>query len=151
VTAKPYPVRSRWRPHVIAADGRPQRGAPSLGVEFDGLPIPSCPDRLDRLPLRDTLTDIAYVNYIADPLNGGAAAGAGLWRVLVPAPELDRTSCCLTNLQSVLAARGAAARAYRIAHRSIYTCISAWRELHHGRSCSPATPRTSTIRSAGWA
>ena len=61
----------------------------SLGVEFEGftyaeLFLIASTD----FPFENTLTDIAYVNYIADPLEWLVLLRVpGLWRVLVPAPE----------------------------------------------------------------
>jgi 3-(3-hydroxy-phenyl)propionate hydroxylase len=113
--------------YVIAADGARSAVRRSLGVEFEGftyaeLFLIASTD----FPFENTLTDIAYVNYIADPLEWLVLLRVpGLWRVL--SPTRSRTA------------------------RSI-TCTSAWRKASGtGACCSPATPRMSTTRSAAWA
>ena len=143
--------------YVIAADGARSAVRRSLGVEFEGftyaeLFLIASTD----YPFEKTLTDIAYVNYIADPQEWLVLLRVpGLWRVLVPAPENSDREKLLSDehLQSHAATRGAAARALQRSRtaRSI-TCISGWRKTS-GRAacCWPATPRTSTIRSAAWA
>ena len=75
--------------YVIAADGARSAVRRSLGVEFEGFTYPE----LFLIASTDfkfekTLTDIAYVNYIADPLEWLVLLRVPeLWRVLVPAPE----------------------------------------------------------------
>ena len=71
----------------------------------------------------DKLTDIAYVNYIADPLEWLVLLRVPeLWRVLVPAPENSDREKLLSDdsLQQVLQRVVARPEPYRIAHRSIY-------------------------------
>jgi 3-(3-hydroxy-phenyl)propionate hydroxylase len=107
--------------YLIAADGARSAVRRSLGVEFDGFTYPELfLIASTDFRFEDTLTDIAYVNYIADPLEWLVLLRVPeLWRVLVPAPE---------------------------------DAISGWRRASNMAGfCSPATPRTSTIRSAAWA
>ena len=151
--------RGRWRStgrYVIAADGARSAVRRSLGVEFEGftyaeLFLIASTD----FPFENTLTDIAYVNYIADPLEWLVLLRVpGLWRVLVPAPEnsdrekllSDETCkpCCSAWCRGPSPTRSRTARSIM--------CISAWRKASGTAACcSPATPRMSTIRSAAWA
>src|SRR5438876_562507 len=74
-------------------------------------------------PFANTLTDIAYVNYIADPLEWLVLLRVpGLWRVLVPAPENSDRDKLLSddNLQAMLQRVVPRPEPYKIAHRSIY-------------------------------
>ena len=142
--------------YVVAADGARSAVRRSLGVEFEGFTYPELfLIASTGFRFEDTLTDIAYVNYIADPNEWLVLLRVpGLWRVLVPAPEnADREQLLSDeNLQQRAAARGAARRRLSISStaRSI-TCISASRNRSApGACCSRATPRTSTIRSAAW-
>ena len=142
---------------MIAADGARSAVRRSLGVEFEGftyaeLFLIASTD----FPFENTLTDIAYVNYIADPLEWLVLLRVPeLWRVLVPAPEnSDREKLLSDDTSAERAAargaRGPSPTRSRIA-RSIM-CISAWRKASATAACcSPATPPTSTIRSAAWA
>ncbi len=99
----PVPVTGRY---VIAADGARSAVRRSLGVEFEGftyaeLFLIASTD----FPFENTLTDIAYVNYIADPLEWLVLLRVpGLWRVLVPAPENSDREKLLSdeNLQAML-------------------------------------------------
>jgi 3-(3-hydroxy-phenyl)propionate hydroxylase len=110
--------------HVIAADGARSAVRRSLGVEFEGFTYPE----LFLIASTDfkfekTLTDIAYVNYIADPLEWLVLLRVpGLWRVLVPAPENSDRDKLLSeeSLQSVLHRVVPRPEPYKIAHRSIY-------------------------------
>jgi len=110
--------------YVIAADGAHSAVRQSLGIEFEGFTYPelfliaSTDFRFETV-----LTDIAYVNYIADPLEWLVLLRvAELWRVLVPAPEnADRAELLSEgSLQQVLQRVVRRAEPYRIAHRSIY-------------------------------
>jgi 3-(3-hydroxy-phenyl)propionate hydroxylase len=70
-----------------------------------------------------TLTDIAYVNYIADPNEWLVLLRVpDLWRVLVPAPENSDRAALLSDesLQQVLQRVVRRAEPYEIVHRSIY-------------------------------
>ena len=71
--------------YVIAADGARSAVRRSLGVEFDGFTYPELfLIASTDFRFEDTLTDIAYVNYIADPLEWLVLLKVpGLWRVLV--------------------------------------------------------------------
>jgi 3-(3-hydroxy-phenyl)propionate hydroxylase len=110
--------------YVVAADGARSAVRRSLGIEFEGFTYPELfLIASTDFRFEDTLTDIAYVNYVADPNEWLVLLRVpGLWRVLVPAPENSDREMLLSdeNLQKVLhrvVARGAD---YRIDHRSIY-------------------------------
>jgi 3-(3-hydroxy-phenyl)propionate hydroxylase len=117
----PVEVTGRY---VIAADGARSAVRRSLGVEFEGftyaeLFLIASTD----FPFENTLTDIAYVNYIADPLEWLVLLRVpGLWRVLVPAPENSDREQLLSDesLQAMLQRVVARPEPYTIAHRSIY-------------------------------
>ena len=117
----PVAVTGRY---VIAADGARSAVRRSLGVEFEGftyaeLFLIASTD----FPFENTLTDIAYVNYIADPLEWLVLLRVpGLWRVLVPAPENSDRDKLLSddNLQAMLQRVVPRPEPYKIAHRSIY-------------------------------
>jgi 3-(3-hydroxy-phenyl)propionate hydroxylase len=117
----PVEVTGRY---VIAADGARSAVRRSLGVEFEGftyaeLFLIASTD----FPFENTLTDIAYVNYIADPLEWLVLLRVpGLWRVLVPAPENSDREKLLSdqNLQAMLQRVVPRSDPYKIAHRSIY-------------------------------
>ncbi len=117
----PVEVTGRY---VIAADGARSAVRRSLGVEFEGftyaeLFLIASTD----FPFENTLTDIAYVNYIADPLEWLVLLRVpGLWRVLVPAPENSDRDKLLSddNLQAMLQRVVPRPEPYKIAHRSIY-------------------------------
>jgi 3-(3-hydroxy-phenyl)propionate hydroxylase len=110
--------------YVMAADGARSAVRRSLGIEFEGftyaeLFLIASTD----FPFENTLTDIAYVNYIADPLEWLVLLRVpGLWRVLVPAPEnSDRDKLVSDdNLQAMLQRVVPRSEPYKIAHRSIY-------------------------------
>ncbi len=110
--------------YVIAADGARSAVRRSLGVEFEGftyaeLFLIASTD----FPFENTLTDIAYVNYIADPLEWLVLLRVpGLWRVLVPAPENSDREKLLSDesLQGMLQRVVPQPEPYKIAHRSIY-------------------------------
>ena len=108
----PVSVAGRY---VIAADGARSAVRRSLGVEFEGFTYPELfLIASTDFPFEKTLTDIAYVNYIADPLEWLVLLRVpGLWRVLVPAPEnSDREQAAVGRHPARhAAARGAAARA----------------------------------------
>jgi 3-(3-hydroxy-phenyl)propionate hydroxylase len=117
----PVTVTGRY---VVACDGARSAVRRSLGMEFEGFTYPelfliaSTDSRFE-----DTLTDIAYVNYIADPNEWLVLLRVpGLWRVLVPAPEdADRERLLSDgNLQEVLQRVVPRGADYRIEHRSIY-------------------------------
>lgn len=110
--------------YVIAADGARSTVRRSLGVEFEGftyaeLFLIASTD----FPFEKTLTDIAYVNYIADPFEWLVLLRVpGLWRVLVPAPENSDREKLLSddNMQAMLQRVVPRPEPYAIAHRSIY-------------------------------
>jgi len=122
-TTSSGPVEIKGR-YVMAADGARSAVRRSLGVEFEGftyaeLFLIASTD----FPFENTLTDIAYVNYIADPLEWLVLLRVpGLWRVLVPAPEISDRDKLLSddNLQAMLQRVVPRPEPYKIAHRSIY-------------------------------
>jgi 2-polyprenyl-6-methoxyphenol hydroxylase-like FAD-dependent oxidoreductase len=110
--------------YVIAADGAHSAVRRSLGVEFEGFTYPELFWIASTdFPFEKALTDIAYVNYIADPQEWLVLLRVpGLWRVLVPAPENSDREKLLSDdaLQAVLQRVVARDEPYTIAHRSIY-------------------------------
>ena len=131
----PVSVAGRY---VIAADGARSAVRRSLGVEFDGFTYPELfLIASTDFRFEDTLTDIAYVNYISDPLEWLVLLRVPeLWRVLVPAPENADRDALLSdeNLQAVLQRVVPRSEPYRIAHRSIYPVHQrVAKSFHHGR------------------
>ena len=117
------PVQLAGR-YAIAADGARSVVRRSLGVEFDGFTYPELfLIASTDFRFENTLTDIAYVNYIADPLEWLVLLRVpDLWRVLVPAPENADRDKLLSDeyLQDVLQRVVPRAQPYHIAHRSLY-------------------------------
>jgi 3-(3-hydroxy-phenyl)propionate hydroxylase len=117
----PVEVAGRY---LIAADGAHSAVRRSLGMEFEGFTYPELfLIASTDFKFENTLTDIAYVNYIADPFEWLVLLRVPeLWRVLVPAPEdADREKLLSDgNLQSVLQRVVPRSEPYKIAHRSIY-------------------------------
>jgi len=110
--------------YLIAADGARSAVRRSLGVEFEGFTYPELfLIASTDFKFEETLTDIAHVNYIADPLEWLVLLRVpGLWRVLVPAPENSDSEKLLSDesLQGVLHRVVPRPEPYKIAHRSIY-------------------------------
>jgi 3-(3-hydroxy-phenyl)propionate hydroxylase len=110
--------------YVIAADGARSAVRRSLGIEFEGFTYPELFWIASTdYPFETALTDIAYVNYIADPLEWLVLLRVpGLWRVLVPAPENSDKDKLLSDehMQSMLQRVVPRSEPYHIAHRSIY-------------------------------
>src|SRR5215216_688835 len=110
--------------YVIAADGARSAVRRALGVEFDGFTYPELfLIASTDFKFEDTLTDIAYVNYIADPNEWLVLLRVPeLWRVLVPAPDdVSKEEMLSDNyLQAVLNRVVRRAEPYKIAHRSLY-------------------------------
>jgi 3-(3-hydroxy-phenyl)propionate hydroxylase len=119
--AGPVGVRGRY---AIGADGARSAVRRSLGVEFEGFTYAELFWIASTdFPFEKTLTDIAYVNYIADPLEWLVLLKVpGLWRVLVPAPENSDKDRLLSDehMQSMLQRVVQRPVPYEIAHRSIY-------------------------------
>ncbi len=117
----PVSVAGRY---VIAADGARSAVRRSLGVAFEGFTYPELfLIASTDFAFEQTLTDIAYVNYIADPLEWLVLLRVpGLWRVLVPAPESADREQLLSddNLQKMLQRVVPRPEPYTIAHRSLY-------------------------------
>ncbi len=110
--------------YLVAADGAHSAVRQSLGVEFEGFTYPELfLIASTDFRFENALTDIAYVNYIADPQEWLVLLRVpDLWRVLVPAPENSDRAALLADesLQQVLQRVVRRAEPYRIAHRSIY-------------------------------
>ena len=125
--------------YVIAADGAHSAVRRSLDVEFEGFTYPELfLIASTDFRFENTLTDIAYVNYIADPLEWLVLLRVpDLWRVLlVPAPEnADRDKLLSDDyLQDVLQRVVPRAQSYHIAHRSLYPVHQRIAQrFHHGR------------------
>src|SRR5262249_56872199 len=104
--------------YVIAADGARSAVRRSLGVEFEGFTYPKLfLIASTDFPFEKVLTDIAYVNYIADPLEWLVLLRVpDLWRVLVPAPaDGDREQLMSDeSLQQVLQRVVSRPQPYRI-------------------------------------
>ena len=117
----PVEVAGRY---VIGADGARSAVRRSLGVEFEGFTYAELFWIASTdYPFEKTLTDIAYVNYIADPQEWLVLLRVpGLWRVLVPAPEHSDREKLLSDehMQSMLQRVVPRSEPYHIAHRSIY-------------------------------
>lgn len=124
--------------YVVGADGARSAVRRSLGVEFEGFTyaelflIASTDFRFENV-----LTDIAYVNYIADPLEWLVLLRVpDLWRVLVPVPENSDREQLLSDdsLQQVLQRVVPRSEPYRIAHRSVYPVHQrVAKSFRHGR------------------
>ncbi len=110
--------------YVIAADGARSAVRRSLRAEFEGFTYPELfLIASTDFRFEDTLRDIAYVNYIADPYEWLVLLRVPeLWRVLVPAAEdADRDKLLSDKtLQAVLQRVVPRDEPYRIAHRSVY-------------------------------
>ncbi|MEX2033658.1 MAG: FAD-dependent monooxygenase [Xanthobacteraceae bacterium] len=124
--------------YVIAADGARSAVRRSQGVEFEGFTYPELfLIASTDFPFEKTLTDIAYVNYIADPLEWLVLLRVpGLWRVLVPAPQSADREQLLSDdsLQGVLHRVVARPEPYEIAHRSLYPVHQrVAKNFRHGR------------------
>jgi 3-(3-hydroxy-phenyl)propionate hydroxylase len=131
----PVEVAGRY---VIAADGARSAVRRSLGVEFEGFTYPELfLIASTDFPFEKTLTDIAYVNYIADPSEWLVLLRVpGLWRVLVPAPENASKEEMLSEdyLQAALNRVVKRTDAYKIAHRSLYPVHQrVAKSFRHGR------------------
>src|SRR5436190_11560424 len=124
--------------YVVAADGARSAVRRSLAVDFEGFTYPE----LFLIASTDfrfeaKLTDIAYVNYIADPLEWLVLLRVPeLWRVLVPAPENSDREKLLSDesIQGVLHRVVQRPEPYEIAHRSLYQVHQkVAKSFRHGR------------------
>jgi 2-polyprenyl-6-methoxyphenol hydroxylase-like FAD-dependent oxidoreductase len=110
--------------YAIGCDGARSVVRRSLDMEFEGFTYPELfLIASTDFRFEDTLIDIAYVNYIADPNEWLVLLRVpGLWRVLVPAPEHSDREKLLSdeNLQTVLQRVVPRGTDYHIEHRSIY-------------------------------
>lgn len=110
--------------YVIAADGAHSVIRQSLGIEFEGFTYPELfLIASTDFPFENSLIDIAYVNYIADPVEWLVLLRVpGLWRVLVPAANNSDRARLLSDesLQAVLQRVAQRAEPYTIVHRSLY-------------------------------
>jgi 3-(3-hydroxy-phenyl)propionate hydroxylase len=124
--------------YVVAADGARSAVRRSLGMEFEGFTYPELfLIASTNFPFEKMLTDIAYVNYIADPLEWLVLLRVpGLWRVLVPAADTPDRDKLLSDeiLQPVLQRVVARDEPYAIAHRSVYPVHQrVAKRFRHGR------------------
>ena len=124
--------------YVVAADGARSAVRRSLGVEFEGFTYAELFWIASTdFPFEKTLTDIAYVNYIADPQEWLVLLRVpGLWRVLVPAPENSDKDKLLSDehMQSMLQRVVPRSEPYHIAHRSVYPVHQrVAKSFRHGR------------------
>jgi 3-(3-hydroxy-phenyl)propionate hydroxylase len=131
----PVEVAGRY---AIAADGARSAMRRSLAVEFEGFTYPELfLIASTDFKFENTITDIAYVNYIADPNEWLVLLRVPeLWRVLVPAPENASKEEMLSEpyLQAVLNRVVPRAEPYRIAHRSLYPVHQrVAKSFRHGR------------------
>ena len=124
--------------YVIGADGARSAVRRSLGIAFEGFTYPelfliaSTSFRFEQV-----LTDIAYVNYIADPQEWLVLLRVPeLWRVLVPAPETCERESLLgdESVQGLLHRVVPRGEPYHIAHRSLYQVHQrVAKSFRHGR------------------
>ena len=110
--------------YLVAADGAHSVVRRSLGLEFEGFTYPeSFLIASTDFRFEDAFADIAYVNYIADPLEWLVLLRVPeLWRVLVPAVHAGDPAQLLSDdhLQQVLQRVIGRSQAFNIAHRSLY-------------------------------
>lgn len=110
--------------YVIAADGAHSAVRESIGIEFEGFTYPELfLIASTDFRFENTLTDIACVNYIADPLEWLVLLRVPeLWRVLVPAPQDANRAALLSEdyLQQILQRVVHRGEDYNIVHRSLY-------------------------------
>jgi 3-(3-hydroxy-phenyl)propionate hydroxylase len=110
--------------YVIAADGAHSALRQALEIEFEGFTYPELFQIASTdFPFENSLRNIAYVNYIADPFEWLVLLRVpDLWRVLVPAAENSDRAQLLSDesLQGVLQRVVRRSEAYTIAHRSVY-------------------------------
>ena len=124
--------------YVVGADGAHSAVRRSLGIAFEGFTYPelfliaSTSFRFEQ-----ALTDIAYVNYIADPQEWLVLLRVPeLWRVLVPAPETCERESLLSDesVQGLLNRVVPRGEPYHIAHRSLYQVHQkVAKSFRHGR------------------
>ena len=124
--------------YVVGADGAHSAVRRSLGIAFEGFTYPelfliaSTSFRFEQ-----ALTDIAYVNYIADPQEWLVLLRVPeLWRVLVPAPETCERESLLSDesVQGLLNRVVPRGDPYHIAHRSLYQVHQkVAKSFRHGR------------------
>jgi 3-(3-hydroxy-phenyl)propionate hydroxylase len=125
--------------YLIAADGAHSAVRRSLDIEFEGFTYPELfLIASTDFPFENTLTNIAYVNYIADPYEWLVLLRVPeLWRVLVPAPENSDRAALLSDesLQGVLQRVVPRDEPYAIAHRSLYHVHQkVAKNFRHGRA-----------------
>jgi 3-(3-hydroxy-phenyl)propionate hydroxylase len=124
--------------YLVAADGAHSAVRRSLGIAFEGFTYPelfliaSTDFAFERV-----LTDVAFVNYIADPQEWLVLLRVpGLWRVLVPALADANRAALLSehSIQGLLNRVVGRSEPYRVAHRSLYAVHQkVARSFRHGR------------------
>ena len=117
----PVEVTGRY---VIAADGAHSVVRRALGIAFEGFTYPELfLIASSDFAFEQALSDIAFVNYIADPQEWLVLLRVpGLWRVLVPAStDADREALLSEHsIQGLLNRVVGRAEPYCVAHRSLY-------------------------------
>jgi 3-(3-hydroxy-phenyl)propionate hydroxylase len=124
--------------YVVAADGAHSAVRRSLGIAFEGFTYPELfLIASTDFAFEQALTDIALVNYIADPQEWLVLLRVpGLWRALVPASaDADREALLSDrSIQGVLNRVVPRREPYRVAHRSLYAVHQkVARSFRHGR------------------
>ena len=135
----PYDIAEIRADYLIGADGANSIVRKWLGVEFDGFTYPEkflC--LTTDTPLEEKLPNLAYVNYVSDPEEWCVLLRVPtLWRVLVPATDLDASDADLlsdqkkTDVFERLIGNGASVKT---AHRTIYRVHQrVAKQFRHGR------------------
>ena len=124
--------------YVIGADGARSTVRRAAGIEFEGYTYPELfLVASTAFRFEEKLTDIAYINYIADPHEWLVLLRVPeLWRVLVPAAQNADHDTLLSDdwLQGVLNRVSARVERYEIVHRSIYQVHQrVAKNFRHGR------------------
>ena len=139
---------------VIGCDGGRSTVRKLMDTPFPGL---TYPEQFlvagTRFDFRARMPDIASVNYTADPVRWFMLLQIpDMWRILVPvAPDVsadDAVSDEACNRACKISARGPTTTRSWCGRST--GCISASPAYRRGACFSPATPPTSTIRSAAW-
>jgi 3-(3-hydroxy-phenyl)propionate hydroxylase len=137
----------RW---LIGADGARSDVRQSLGIEFVGF---TWPERFlvvsTPFDFRNVIPGLVAVSYVADPQRWHFLLQiSGLCRVMFPISpdESDELAQSLEFAQSLMATVVPGIANYDIAHVTLY-------RVHQrvAKTFQLGRPRTSTIRSAGWA
>jgi hypothetical protein len=146
----PVAVAGRY---VIGADGARSAVRRSLGIEFEGFTYPELfLIASTGFAFEQALTDIAYVNYIADPLEWLVLLRVPqLWRVLVPAAQSSDRERLLSDasIQGGAQPRGGAGRTLPDCAPLPLSSASEGGEKLPARPCSARRRRRAHQQSAG--